>query len=265
MAVVLAVMVETGLNRQELGKLILAACFVTDLGTVLALGGLFADFGNAVMFADGTLAEPPIALCEIQGYAYDARRRAARLSKKIWGDERLAERLLAQAEELRDRFNRDFWIEERGHYALALDGRKRQVDSLTFGDDRSVMRPDGAVVILDRVVPRVVGGHRSRRYGFREEAGRLAVSLLEAAQEFGYRLPEVFAGLPREETEMPVAYPTASRPQAWSAGTPLMAIRTLIGLDAIDGKLGSDPKGMRGSASIKGLFVRGERFDVESD
>lgn len=259
------------------------------------------DSWNAVMFADGTLAEPPIALCEIQGYAYDARRRAARLAKEIWGDESLAERLLVQAEELRDRFNRDFWIEERGHYALALDGQKRQVDSLTSNTGHLLW---SGIVTVDRA-PRVVerlmshdmftgwglrtmsasdAGYNPieyhngtvwphdtaivaegmRRYGFREEAARLAVSLFEAAQEFSYRLPEVFAGLPRNETEMPVAYPTASRPQAWSAGAPLMALRTLMGLD-VNGELRSDSQGLRGRMSIKGLFHRGRRFDVESD
>jgi glycogen debranching enzyme len=80
-----------------------------------------------------------------------------------------------------------------------------------------------------------------RRYGFRKEASALALTLIQAAASFAYRLPEVFAGFPREATDMPVEYPTASRPQAWAAGAPLMALRTALGLDAIDGQVRSDP------------------------
>ncbi|MEX2203368.1 MAG: glycogen debranching N-terminal domain-containing protein, partial [Actinomycetota bacterium] len=89
------------------------------------------DSWNSILFADGSLAAPPIATCEIQGYAYDARRRTARLARDVWADGALAARLENDAAALRERFNRDFWNEERGHYVLALDGEKRQVDSLT--------------------------------------------------------------------------------------------------------------------------------------
>jgi glycogen debranching enzyme len=80
-----------------------------------------------------------------------------------------------------------------------------------------------------------------RRYGFREDASRLAWALFEAAEEFDYRLPEVFAGFDRASTTMAVEYPTASRPQAWAAAAPLLAIRTLLGLDAADGTVTSVP------------------------
>src|SRR5918995_5514006 len=89
------------------------------------------DSENAILFADGTPAEPPIATCEVQGYAYDALRRSARLAREVWNDARLAERLDTRAKDLRTRFDEAFWISERGHYALALDGNKRQVDALT--------------------------------------------------------------------------------------------------------------------------------------
>ena len=78
-------------------------------------------------------------------------------------------------------------------------------------------------------------GEGLRRYGFREDATRLAWALFEAAEAFEYRLPEVFAGFDREDTVVPVEYPTASRPQAWAAAAPMMAIRTLLGLEAQDG------------------------------
>ena len=89
------------------------------------------DSWDAIQFADGTLASGPIATCEIQGYVYDAQRRAARLAREVWGDPALAERLERRAADLRERFRRDFWMPERGCHALALDGDKRQVDSLT--------------------------------------------------------------------------------------------------------------------------------------
>jgi glycogen debranching enzyme len=80
-----------------------------------------------------------------------------------------------------------------------------------------------------------------RRYRFREEAGRLCEALLRAAEAFGNQLPEVFAGFPRDETNAPVEYPNALKPQAWAAGAPLLALRTLLGLDIIKGRVRSSP------------------------
>lgn len=236
------------------------------------------DSWNAILFADGRLAEPPIATCEIQGYAYDARRRAARLARICWGDDALAERLEGDAAALRERFDRDFWLEARGHYALALDRDKRAVDALTSnvghllwsgivpekraqGLRDRLMAPDmfsgwgirtmssedagfnpieyhdGTVWPHDTAI--VAEGFR--RYGFRDDASRLVWALFEAAEEFDYRLPEVFAGFDREITKVAVEYPTASRPQAWAAAAPLLAIRTMLGLDAEDGVVRSAP------------------------
>jgi hypothetical protein len=89
------------------------------------------DSWNSIVWNDGTLAKLPRATCEIQGYVYDAKRRSARLAREIWGDEELARRLECQAGELKRRFNADFWLPERGFFALALDGDKRPVDTLT--------------------------------------------------------------------------------------------------------------------------------------
>ena len=80
-----------------------------------------------------------------------------------------------------------------------------------------------------------------RRYGFRDDAGRMAWTLLEVADAFDYRLPEVFAGYDRDATTVAVEYPTASRPQAWAAAAPLLAIRTILGLDSDGGQVSSDP------------------------
>ena len=81
-----------------------------------------------------------------------------------------------------------------------------------------------------------------RRYGFREDASRVAWALFEAADAFDYRLPEVFAGYDRDATTVAVEYPTASRPQAWAAAAPLLAIRTILGLDSDGGHVASDPR-----------------------
>jgi glycogen debranching enzyme len=236
------------------------------------------DSWNAILFADGRLAEPPIATCEIQGYAYDARRRTARLARACWNDGALAERLERDAASLYERFNHDFWLDGRGHYALALDRDKRPVDALTSNVGHllwsGIVPPERAEAVRDRLMaPDMFSGwgirtmssrdagyspieyhdgtvwpHDTaivaeglRRYGYGKDASRLARALFEAAEEFDYRLPEVFAGFDRGETRVAVEYPTASRPQAWAAAAPLLAIRTMLGLDAQDGVIRSVP------------------------
>jgi glycogen debranching enzyme len=226
------------------------------------------DSHDSQRFSDGTLAEPPIAPCEVQGYVYDAKLRTAELAREVWRDRELAERLERDAEELRERFNQAFWTEERGgHYVLALDGQKRQVDSLCSNVGHllwSGIVPDDRV---DAVVDSLMGdslwsgwGIRTMstqdrgynplayhngtvwphdnslcawglaRYGRWPEAHRIIRQMLTAARHFDYQLPEVFAGMPRTETRFPIAYPTAARPQAWAAGTPVLLLTLLLGL-----------------------------------
>ena len=114
------------------------------------------DSWNSILFADGSLAEPPLATCEIQGYVYDAKRRSARLAREVWGDAELAARLEAEAEALRERFERDFWLPERGLYALALDREKRPVDSLTSNVGHllwsGIASPERAAAIAERLL-----------------------------------------------------------------------------------------------------------------
>jgi glycogen debranching enzyme len=227
------------------------------------------DSWNSILFADGRLAEPPIATCEIQGYAYDARRRTARLAREIWGDGALAARLERDAAALRERFHRDFWLADRGHYALALDGDKTPVDALTSNTGHllwsGILDDEQAGRVVDRLMRDDMwsgwgirtmstgdGGYSPieyhngtvwphdtaliaegmRRYGYRDEAATLVAALLDAAGHFDNLLPEVFAGYPRAEIPGPVEYPTACRPQAWAAAAPLLGLRTLLGLDA---------------------------------
>lgn len=259
------------------------------------------DSHNSMLFADGTQAEAPIATCEIQGYAYDARLRVARLARELWGDERLADRLERDAAELRERFDRDFWIDARGHYALALDADKRQVDAMTTNvghllwsgivpDERAetvvrrLLRDDMFSGWGLRTMSARDGGFNPlayhngtvwphdtalvaegmRRYGFRAEAATLVRALLEAAEAFASQLPEVFAGFARDSANLPVEYADALKPQAWAAGAPLLALRTLLGLDVVGGELRCDPhlpetiQVLR----LRGLRVRDRRLDV---
>jgi glycogen debranching enzyme len=232
------------------------------------------DSWDSIAFSDGTLASYPIATCEIQGYVYDAKRRCARLAREFWGDSDLANRLEKEATELKQRFNRDFWIPEKQFFALALDGQKRKVDSLTSNIGHllwsGIVDDDKAAACAKQLIgPRLfsgwgvrtmadnegsynpIGYHVGtvwpfdnsfvalglRNYGFKKEAAKVALANLEAAKYFDYRLPEAFAGYSRAETNFPVEYPTACSPQAWSAGAPLLFLRTLLGLEPVDNRL----------------------------
>lgn len=236
------------------------------------------DSWDSIAFADGTLAPLPRATCEIQGYVYDAKIRTARLAREVWGDPAWADQLLNEAKALKERFNRDFWISERGFFALALDGQKRKVDSLTsnighllwsgIADDdkakqcvdhlmsdalfsgwgiRTMAKGEGSYNPIGYHVGTVWPHDTSiiawgmRRYGYKAEAARLSLGILEAAVYFHYRLPEAFAGYPREATQFPVEYPTACSPQAWATGAPLLLIRTLLGLESDGAHLIVDP------------------------
>jgi len=226
------------------------------------------DSWDSMRFADGTVAKGPIAAVEIQGYVYDAKLRTARLAREVWGDPAWADELERSAARLKESFNRDFWLEERGYYALALDGEKRPVDAITSNPGQLLM---SGIVPEDRTA-RVVehlmgdalfsgwgvrtmaegeGGYNPIRYhngtvwphdnslialglyrlGYRDEANRIAVAMLEAASFFRFRLPEVFAGYRRGRTAFPVEYPTASSPQAWATGAPFVFLRTMLGLE----------------------------------
>jgi glycogen debranching enzyme len=226
------------------------------------------DSHDSQRFADGRIAEPPIAPCEVQGYVYDAKRRMAELARDVWRDRELAERLDREADELRKRFNEVFWVEERnGYYALALDRDGNPVDSLSSNVGHllwsGIVPADRVEAVVDQLMGDALWsgwGVRTMstddrgynplayhngtvwphdnsliawglaRYGRWPEAHRVIRQMLTAARHFDYQLPEVFAGLPRAETRFPIAYPTAARPQAWAAGTPVLLLQLLLGL-----------------------------------
>ncbi len=236
------------------------------------------DSWDSIAFADGTLAPAPRATCELQGYAYDAKIRTARLARLVWGDPAWADRLEREAEALKQHFNEAFWIPERGFFALALDGHKRKVDSLTSNIGhllwsgiadrdkaqncvrhlmsdalfsgwgvRTMAVGEGSFNPLGYHVGTVwphdtsIAAWGLWRYGYRKEAAQLAVGILEAAEVFHHRLPEAFAGYAREATKYPVEYPTACSPQAWATGAPLLFLRILLGLDPHGDHLIVDP------------------------
>jgi glycogen debranching enzyme len=236
------------------------------------------DSWDSVVFADGTLAPAPRATCELQGYAYDAKRRTARLAREVWGDPAWAAELEQQAAALRRRFNEDFWIEDRGFFALALDGQKRKVDSLTSNIGHllwsGIADADKAECCVRHLLSEAlfsgwgvrtmadtegsynpIGYHLGtvwphdnsiiawglRRYGYRAEAARICRAMLEATELFPHRLPEAFAGYRRAATRFPVEYPTACSPQAWATGAPLLFVRALLGLDSDGQHLIVDP------------------------
>jgi glycogen debranching enzyme len=263
------------------------------------------DSYDGVLFSDGTIPFLPIATAEIQGYVYDAKLRLAELADGPFADAALGARLRVEAEALRERFERDFWIDARGgYYAIGLDGDKRPIDSLTSNIGQllwtGIVSPDRAAIVAGQLMSdplfsgwgvrtlstddagfNPIGYHRGTvwphdnsliahgltRYGFRDEANRIAMAMLDAAAFSGYRLPEAFSGYPRPLARFPVPYPTACSPQAWATGAPLLLLRAMLGLEARDGQVTLDPAlpDEIGSVSISGLRAFGTRWDVEAN
>ncbi|WP_405091389.1 amylo-alpha-1,6-glucosidase [Micromonospora sp. NBC_01392] len=252
------------------------------------------DSPDGISYSDGRLPEFPLATCELQGYAYDAKLRGARMARELWGDPAYADRLEREAAALKERFNRDFWIPEREYYALALDPQGRHVDALTSNIGHLlwsgiVDEARAPAVAAHLLGPRLFSGWGVRtladdqgrynpigyhvgtvwpfdnsiiawglwKYGFREEAGRICEAMLDASQYFDGRLPEAFAGYERDLTDYPVEYPTACSPQAWSAGTPLLLLRVMLGLEPQDEHLIIDPAVPPGMGRVELLDIPG--------
>jgi glycogen debranching enzyme len=252
------------------------------------------DSWNSILFSDGTNSKLPRSTCEIQGYAYDARVRGARMAREIWNDPELAANLERSAADLKERFNRDFWLPERACYALAIDGDGRKVDSITSNIGHllwSGIVPEAraarvAELLMSdplfsgwgvRTMAEGEGGYNPigyhlgtvwphdnsivawglMRYGFRSEAARIAAGILQAAVFFNGRLPEAFAGYRRQMTRYPVEYPTACSPQAWATGAPLLLLRSILGMESVDGRLLVDAKLPIGTGHLEVLDIPG--------
>ncbi|HKX66190.1 MAG TPA: glycogen debranching N-terminal domain-containing protein [Intrasporangium sp.] len=236
------------------------------------------DSWDSISFHNGTLPGFPRATCELQGYAYDAKVRAARLAREVWGDPEFAAELEKQAADLKRRFNQDFWVADGEYFALALDPDGRQVDTLTSNMGHllwsGIVDDSKAQAVVDHLMSdrlfsgwgirtlavgearyNPIGYHNGtiwpfdssfvawglRRYGYKDEAALVAAGILEASRFFDGRLPEAFGGYPKSMTKFPVQYPTACSPQAWSTGAPLLLLRTMLGLEPMDGHLIVDP------------------------
>jgi glycogen debranching enzyme len=259
------------------------------------------DSWDSISYSDGRLPGFPRATCELQGYAYDAKRRGARLARTIWRDPELADELERQAERLKRRFNRDFWVEDGKYFALALDPEGNQVDALTSNNGHLlwsgiVDKSKAKAVVRHLMGPRLfsgwgvrtlaegegrynpIGYHVGtvwpfdnsfiawglRRYGFKDEAARVAAGILDAADFFEGRLPEAFGGYARSLTRYPVQYPTACSPQAWSTGAPLLLLRTMLGLEPQGEHLIVDPALPVGMGHIELLDIPGRWGRVDA-
>jgi glycogen debranching enzyme len=225
------------------------------------------DSWNSVAHTDGNFAEPPIALSEVQGYVYMAKKEISEVFQDL-GETRKAKRLKREAEELKKKFNQEFWMEEEGFFAMALDGSKNQVKTITSNPGhclwtgiveeekakqvvRRLMRPDmfsgwgirtvskgakiynpmsyhnGSVWPHDNSI--IIAG--IKRYGFDAEATTLASALFDAAIHHAYyRLPELFCGFTRRGANWPVSYPVACSPMAWSAGSIFLILQAMLGI-----------------------------------
>jgi glycogen debranching enzyme len=237
------------------------------------------DSGDAVRHADGSLAQAPIALVEIQGYVYDAKLRTAALARRL-GDDALAERLEREAGDLRERFNAAFWMDQQGFYALGLDADKKQIGAIASNAGHclwsGIVPPERVKPVIDRLLDPAldcgwgirtyaagqpgfnpVGYHTGavwphdnaiiaagmKRAGNHEAADRIASRIFEAAQHApDFRLPELFCGFERGASAAPVPYPVACSPQAWAAASPLFLLQTMLGMraEAADGILELD-------------------------
>jgi glycogen debranching enzyme len=222
------------------------------------------DSWDSMHFADGRLAETPIALCEVQGYVYAALTARSHFATEH-GDDALATQLREKAADLKARFNRDFWLEEHGRYAFGLDRNKEPIDALVSNIGHclwtGIIDAERAPLVAKALLGddmftgwgvRTLGAGMSRfnpvsyhngsiwphdnalcaaglmRYGLIEEAHRVMEGIVASAAHFGNRLPELFGGFSSAQYAFPVAYPTSCSPQAWAAASPLLLLRSML-------------------------------------
>ncbi|MFJ8580563.1 glycogen debranching N-terminal domain-containing protein [Micromonospora sp. NPDC093277] len=249
---------------------------------------------DAVVDRHGHVPAFPRATSELQGYAYDAMLRGARLARQIWGDPAYADQLEARAAALRERFNRDFWLPQREYYAFALTPDGEPVDALTSNLGHllwsGIVEPERAGMLAAHLLgPELfsgwgvrtyavgqrpynpVGAHLGavwpsdnaivaaglRRYGYDEEAAQVAAGMFAVVETVSGSVPEVIAGYPRPLTKYPVQLPMAGRPQSWASGALLMLLSTMLGLNPCGEHLLADPVIPEGYGQIELLDVPG--------
>lgn len=261
------------------------------------------DSGDALVYPDGTLVKGPKALCELQGYVYDAWLRMAQIYDAL-GDTVRATAMRTKAAALFTRFNDAFWDEDAGFYAFALDGEKRKVMSVASNPGHclwsGIVPPERAGRVVARLMqPDMWSGWGIRtlsanhpaynphsyqngavwphdngliaqgfkRYGYSEEAARIAHDVCAAGGFFALnQLPELYAGLYRDEANFPVQYPGANVPQAWAAGSVFSMLHAVLGLqpDAPHKRLYIDPilPGWLSDLTLRNLRVGKQVFDI---
>jgi glycogen debranching enzyme len=227
------------------------------------------DSHDSMVHADGRIAEPPIALSEVQGYVYLAKTRMADVYR-VLGRIEDSHRLQDQADLLKLRFNEAFWMEDEKYFAAALDADKRQIRTVMSNPGHGlycdIVDEEKAVALAKRLLaPDMFSGWGIRtmskaaaaynpmsyhngsvwphdnaliaaglkRYGFARSTNRVATALFDAAIQADYlRLPELFCGFTRRTPNRPVSYPVACSPQAWAAGSPFLMLQALLGISA---------------------------------
>jgi len=226
------------------------------------------DSHDAIFYENGYIAEPPIALCEVQGYVYAAKLAGARLAE-LFGDAKLAGRLEAEASRLRGKFDRDFWDEELGTFALALDGSKKKCRVKTSNPGHclfcGIAREDHAMRVAESLLGgelfsgwgiRTLGSGEFRynpmsyhngsvwphdnaiaarglaRYGLHDHASKVFAAMLDVSETMELRrLPELFCGFHRRaHSEGPTLYPVACSPQSWAAGAVYLLLEACLGI-----------------------------------
>jgi glycogen debranching enzyme len=234
------------------------------------------DSGDAIIDEQGRIATPPIAMVEVQAYVYAAKLAIADLYARR-GDQSTAERLRREATTLRDQFDRDFWVESLGCYAMALEAKKEPLRVVSSNAGHAlwcgIADPAKAARVAERLMAddmfsgwgvRTLSAHSKgynpigyhlgtvwphdngligaglKRYGFADHACRIFDGIAAAAGEFEHhRLPELWTGFSRASYATPIRYPVACHPQAWAAGSLPFLLRHLLGVEpeALDGRL----------------------------
>lgn len=258
------------------------------------------DSHDSIVFSDGKLAVPPIALSEVEGYAYDAKQRFAAL----YPDSELGKRMDAESVPLKAKYNETYWMPQKEFYAEALDKDKRQVNSITtnpcHGFWSGIMEPLKAEHISKRIFQedmfsgwgiRTLSSEEAaydpqsyhngsiwphdnsiiawglKKYGYSDEANTIITSLIQASKHFDYRLPELFCGYPRVEGQAPVIYHSTCSPQAWASGSIILFIQTMLGLypDAPNGVLYVKPTlpDWINLVTVKNMVVGNEKISIE--
>ena len=277
--------------------------YIDETGRGLANQG-WKDSGDSIQFTDGTLAVGPIALAEVQGYAYEAAMSGAALLEAFGLDG--ADEWREWAAAMAERFRAAFWLQDDlGAYpGIALDGHKNVVNTVTSNMGHllgtGILSPDEARVVADRLVhAEMSSGYGLRtmatssdgywplkyhggsvwihdtavvieglmREGLVEQAQQLSAGLLRAAADFGFRVPELHSGDSTEVVPRAVPYPAACRPQAWSAASSIVVLQAALGVsaDAPNGVVVAGPAAALGAVQVDGLTVAGQRISAQRE